>query len=96
MELDIDSISQHLLWKIHGLIMKHAPEVEEAIKRTIQNRESPKAAAKPPPKKKNKPMSSVDQERNIKVLEQKLGTYQRAISSGSHSQEPVMRSKFKS
>ncbi|KAH7351161.1 hypothetical protein BKA65DRAFT_525384 [Rhexocercosporidium sp. MPI-PUGE-AT-0058] len=88
LELDIDSISQHLLWKIHGLIMKHAPEVEEAIRKTIQNRESPKAAAKPPPKKKNKPMSSVDQERNIKVLEQKLGNYR--ASSGSHSQEPVL------
>ncbi|KAH9212129.1 hypothetical protein DL95DRAFT_179825 [Leptodontidium sp. 2 PMI_412] len=88
LELDIDSISQNLLWKIHGLIMKHAPEVEEAIRKTIQNRESPKAAAKPPPKKKNKPMSSVDQERNIKVLEQKLGNYR--ASSGSHSQEPVL------
>lgn len=72
--------------------MKHAPEVEEAIRKTIQNRESPKAAAKPPPKKKNKPMSSVDQERNIKVLEQKLGNYR--ASSGSHSQEPVLPSKF--
>merc|ERR1711964_747442 len=75
LELDIDSISQGLLWKIHGLIMKHAPEVEDAIRKTIQGRESPKTTAKPPPKKKNKPMSSVDQEHHIKVLEQKLGTY---------------------
>ncbi|KAH7399924.1 hypothetical protein BKA64DRAFT_642081 [Cadophora sp. MPI-SDFR-AT-0126] len=89
LELDIDSISQGLLWKIHGLIMKHAPEVEDAIRKTIQGRESPKTAAKPPPKRKNKPMSSVDQEHHIKVLEQKLGTYQRQ-SSGSHSQEPVL------
>lgn len=95
LELDIDSISQGLLWKIHGLIMKHAPEVEDAIRKTIQGRESPKTTAKPPPKKKNKPMSSVDQEHHIKVLEQKLGTY-RGQSSGSHSQEPVLPSKFNS
>ena len=50
LELDIDSISQGLLWKIHGLIMKHAPEVEDAIRKTIQGRESPKTTAKPPPK----------------------------------------------
>ncbi|KAL2071262.1 hypothetical protein VTL71DRAFT_12497 [Oculimacula yallundae] len=90
LELDIDSISQSLLWKIHGLIMKHAPEVEASIKKAIQARESPKAPAKPPPKKKNKPMSSVDQERNISILQEKMGTLQQRQASGSRSQEPAV------
>ncbi len=92
MELDIDLISVPLLWKIHGLIMKYAPEIQDTIKKSLQDRESPRAVAKPAPKKKNKPMSSADQERNIKALQDKLGDYSRA-SSGSHSQEPVMPSR---
>ncbi|CAL3968472.1 unnamed protein product [Diplocarpon coronariae] len=92
LELDIDVISQPLLWKIYNLIMEHNPEVEKAVKATMQQRESPRVVAKQPARpKKNKPMSKVDQERNIKALQQKLGTYERA-SSGSHSQEPVMQS----
>ncbi|PBP20399.1 transcription regulator [Diplocarpon rosae] len=92
LELDIDVISQPLLWKIYNLVMEHNPEVEKAVKATMQQRESPRVVAKPPPRpKKNKPMSKIDQERNIKALQQKLGTYERA-SSGSHSQEPVMQS----
>ncbi|XMA07754.1 hypothetical protein WAI453_000545 [Rhynchosporium graminicola] len=89
LELDIDSISPNLLWKIYGLIMKHSPEVEASIRKSIQARESPKAPAKPPPKKKNKPMSSFDQERNISILQQKMGTLERQ-TSGSRSQEPTV------
>lgn len=91
LELDIDVISVPLLWKIYNLIMQHNPEVQESVKRTMEERESPRVVAKPAPRKKNKPMSKDDQERNIKTLQQKLGTYERA-SSGSQSQEPVLQS----
>ncbi|EKD15299.1 transcription regulator [Drepanopeziza brunnea f. sp. 'multigermtubi' MB_m1] len=91
LELDIDVISLELLWEIYHLIMHHRPEVLETVKSAMQERESPRVVAKAAPtKKKNKPMSKEAQEQNIKALQQKLGTYERA-SSGSHSQEPVLQ-----
>lgn len=92
LELDIDVISVPLLWKIYDLIMKYSPEVEAEVKQQLQAKEAPRSMAKPVQKKKNKPMSSADQERKIEMLQKNLNAYERT-SSGSHSQEPVMPCK---
>ncbi|KUJ18201.1 Bromodomain-containing protein [Mollisia scopiformis] len=88
LELDIDVISVPLLWKIHGLIMQYAPDVQEGIKKSMaadsHPKPPPKAAA---PKKKNKPMSKYEQERNIDALSKTLHAYDRQTSG---SQEPVL------
>jgi len=71
--------------------MEHAPEVQEQVKRQMQERESPRALAKPPPpKKKNKPMSKTEQESKIAALKDKKDLFERH-SSGS--QEPPLPSK---
>ncbi|KAE8452864.1 hypothetical protein EG329_013136 [Mollisiaceae sp. DMI_Dod_QoI] len=86
LELDIDVISVPLLWKIHGLIMKYAPNVQEDIRKSMVS-DNPKPQTKAAPKKKNKPMSKYEQERNIDALNKTLENYER---HGSGSQEPVM------
>lgn len=88
LELDIDVISVPLLWKIHGLIMKYAPGVQDDIKKSMAQ-DNPKPQPKAAPKKKNKPMSKFEQERNIDALQQTLQNYGQATSS----EEPVMPSK---
>jgi len=90
LELDIDLISTPLLWKIHGLILQYAPDVEAQIKKQFQEREPPRPVAKPATKKKNKPMNKHEQDRKIDQLRGSLNNFERQ-SSGS--QEPVMPSK---
>ncbi|RFU29786.1 hypothetical protein B7463_g6572, partial [Scytalidium lignicola] len=87
LELDIDLVTTPTLWKIYDLIMRHAPEVEAMVKKQMQEKEAPRALAKPPPKKKNKPMSKVEQERKIEHLKNSVQEFER---HGSGSQEPVM------
>jgi bromodomain-containing factor 1 len=87
LELDLDLISTPTLWKIHGLIMQYAPEVEATIKKQMRDRESPRAVSKPAPKKKNKPMSKSEQESKIQQLQKTAAEFERQ-SSGS--QEPVV------
>lgn len=86
LELDIDVISIPLLWKIHGLIMRYAPNVQDDIKKSMAQ-DNPKPQPKTAPKKKNKPMSKFEQERNIDALQQTLQNYGQATSG---SEEPVM------
>jgi bromodomain-containing factor 1 len=90
LELDIDLISTPLLWKIHGLILQYAPDVEAQIKKQFQEREPPRPVAKPATKKKNKPMNKHEQDRKIDQLRGSLNNFERQ-SSGS--QEPVIPSK---
>jgi bromodomain-containing factor 1 len=92
LELDIDQITVPTLWKIHGLIMQHAPEVEAQVKRTLAERDAPRAPAKPAPRKKNKPMSKTEQERKIEQLKSSVQEFER---QGSGSQEPVLPSKWR-
>lgn len=89
--MDIDAVSPSTLWKIYDLVMKHAPEVEDEVRNSLGQKEPPRELAKPPPKKKNKPMGKNEQERKIAHLENTLGEFQR---HGSGSQEPVMPSEF--
>ncbi len=69
--------------------MQYAPEVEATIKKQMRERESPRAVAKPAPKKKNKPMSKSEQESKIAQLRQTALAFERH-SSGS--QEPPLPS----
>jgi bromodomain-containing factor 1 len=71
--------------------MQYAPEVEATIKKQMRERESPRAVAKPAPKKKNKPMSKSEQESKIQQLQKTALEFERQ-SSGS--QEPVIPSIF--
>ena len=69
--------------------MKHAPEVEAEARAMMEEKEeeAPRATlAKPPAKKKNKPMSKSEQERKIEQLEQINKTFERHASG---SQEPM-------
>jgi len=88
--LDIDVISQPTLWKIYDLVTKYAPEVEQNLRKAMQEKESPRAVAKPATKKKNKPMSKHEQERNIEKLRNQMEQFER---QGSGSQEPVLPSE---
>ncbi|KAH8687708.1 hypothetical protein BGZ60DRAFT_522358 [Tricladium varicosporioides] len=88
LELDIDQVSTPTLWRIHGLIMHHAPEVDAQVRKQFAERETPRALAKPPAKKKNKPMSKTEQERKISQLTANLDNFARQASG---SQEPVMQ-----
>lgn len=84
-------ISPGTLWKIHALILKHAPEVEAEIKKSMMEKESPRTLAKPAPKKKNKPMSKTEQERKIEQLRNSMQEFER---HNSGSQEPVLPSRL--
>ncbi|CAG8979150.1 hypothetical protein HYALB_00000284 [Hymenoscyphus albidus] len=75
LELDIDVISMPVLWQIHAMIMEHAPEVEATVRARFAEREGPRTLAKPAPKKKNKPMSKHEQERNIQHLRKELQSF---------------------
>jgi bromodomain-containing factor 1 len=86
-ELDIESISRPLLWRIYDLVMEHLPYVEEQVRAAMAEKDAPRAPAKPAPKKKNKPMSKEEQERKIKGLQEKMSDFQR---HASNSQEPVI------
>ncbi|KAI6250276.1 Bromodomain-containing factor [Erysiphe necator] len=69
MELDIDSISEGILWQIHAMIMKHVPHLEGQIRESMSSEpRQPARSAKPAPKRKNKPMSKHEQERKIEAL----------------------------
>lgn len=59
----------------------------------MQEKEAPRSLAKPPAKKKNKPMSKVEQERKIEYLKNSVQEFER---HGSGSQEPVIPSKLMS
>jgi bromodomain-containing factor 1 len=67
--------------------MEHAPEVEAGLRQVQDERETPRAVAKPPQKKKNKPMSKSEQERKIEHLTRVQREFQQ--KQGSGSQEPV-------
>lgn len=89
--MDIDLVSTPTLWKIYNLIIIHAPEVERDVRAAMNERDNPpRVSAKPAPKKKNKPMSKNEQERNIQHLKNSVQAFER---QGSGSQEPVIPSE---
>ncbi|KAA8565386.1 hypothetical protein MFRU_045g00730 [Monilinia fructicola] len=88
MELEIESITPQLLWKIYDAIHEHLPQIEANVRASFQDKkEEPRVAQKPAQKKKNKPMSKVEQERKIALLKEKVQDFSRG--AGSTSQEPI-------
>ncbi|ESZ92882.1 hypothetical protein SBOR_6745 [Sclerotinia borealis F-4128] len=88
MELDIESVATHILWKIYEAIHQHLPDVVASVRDAHQDKkEEPRVAAKPAQKKKNKPMSKTEQERKIAMLKEKVQEFSRP--PGSASQEPI-------
>jgi bromodomain-containing factor 1 len=75
------------------LISRHAPHIEEGIAKGIKDEPSIREAAKPAPKKKNKPMTKSEQERKLEHIGKQMEEFQK---QGSQSQEPVMPSKLSS
>lgn len=72
--------------------MIHCPEVDTDMRKSFEARDTPRELAKPPTKKKNKPMSKSEQEQKIELLKSREREF--ANRQGSGSQEPVMPSKF--
>lgn len=90
LELDIDSISTPVLWKIYELITRYLPHVEENIRANMEPAEAPRVAARPAVKKKSKPMSRAEQERSLAHIEGQMNSLKK---TASQSQEPIMPSK---
>jgi bromodomain-containing factor 1 len=90
LELDIETVSSTLLWHIYDMVMKYSPEVHEAQKKSMEEKLPARTLAKPAQKKKNKPMSKNEQERNIEHLENLTAQFER---QNSGSTEPI-RSEF--
>lgn len=88
MELDVDALLPHTMWKFYDAVCEYCPEAVARVKArwAQQNQEEPRVAANPAPKKKNKPMSKVEQERKIALLREKMQSFKGA---GSASQEPI-------
>lgn len=93
MELDIETISVPLLWRIYNLVIKHSPSQLKVVRERMTQRSSPEELARPAPKKKNKPMTKYEQEAKIERLKNQMAGFQAGVGSGSE-QEPIMQSKF--
>ncbi|KAI9644250.1 transcription initiation at TATA-containing promoter protein [Ciborinia camelliae] len=88
MELDIELVPTHILWKLYEAVHQNLPHIEAALREARQDKqEEPRVAAKPAQKKKNKPMSKMEQERKIQLLKDKVQDFNRG--QGSASQEPI-------
>ena len=87
-ELDIDVVSQPSLWKIYNYVLEYAPDAVDEARAMLDDKddEPPTKLAKPPAKKKNKPMSKNEQEAKIEQLE---GTLKNFETRASGSQEPM-------
>lgn len=87
MELDIELIATHILWKTYDLIVQYCPEVVANVREAHQDtKQESRIPAKPVTKKKNKPMSKNEQERKIAQLKEKVQVFK---AVGSPSQEPI-------
>lgn len=73
------------------MVLRYVPHVDDEIRQQFTQRDpAPRELAKPPSKKKNKPMSKSEQEQKIELLKQRQNEFERQASG---SQEPVP-SKF--
>ena len=71
LELDIDELSNEVLHKLLTFVRKHAPRPEDSpVPRTVAT-----APSGPTTKKKNKPMSSYEQEAQISAMRNKLSAF---------------------
>ena len=83
MELDIDELSDEVLYKLFQFVQKYAPG-ESTIKEPKASRPKAHQETRAPAKaKKNKPMNKLEQEARINELQSKLKSYQNQGSGES-------------
>ena len=78
-ELDIDELSNDVLYKLLGFVRKYAPRPTDSPPRQA----APSAPAAPSRPKKNKPMSKNEQESKIQEIRSKLSGFQNPGSDES-------------
>ena len=78
-ELDIDELSNDVLYKLLGFVRKYAPRPEDSPPRHV----APSTLAAPSRPKKNKPMSKTEQEAKIEEIRGKLSGFQNPGSDES-------------
>ncbi|KAL9100408.1 MAG: hypothetical protein Q9187_009367 [Circinaria calcarea] len=78
-ELDIDELSNEVLYKLLGFVRKYAPRPNDSPPRHV----APPAPAAPSRPKKNKPMSKNEQEAKIQEIRGKLSGFQNPGSDES-------------
>ncbi|KAI5799988.1 Bromodomain-containing protein [Geopyxis carbonaria] len=79
-ELDIDELDPHTLYKLYNYVSKHAPEVPQSYvpppPPPPPTHQEPKTKTKAGPKgRKNKPMSAAEQEQKIMDLQSRLQNF---------------------
>jgi len=72
LELDIDELSDEVLWKLLQFVRKHVPRAEDSS----PARPPPAASSAAPTRKKNKPMSKHEQEARIAQVQNGLYAFQ--------------------
>ena len=78
-ELDIDELSNDVLYKLLGFVRKYAPRPDDSPPRQT----AASSSAAPARPKKNKPMSKHEQEANIELFRGKLSAFQNPGSDES-------------
>lgn len=79
LELDIDELSDEVLWKLLQFVRKHVPRAEDSS----PQRPPPAASSAAPTRKKNKPMSKHEQEARIAQVQSGLSAFQNPGSAPS-------------
>ena len=88
-ELDIDELSNDVLFKLLGFVRKYAPRPDDSPPARQPPAPAPVQASHP---KKNKPMSKNEQESRIREIQSKLSKFESAGSD--QSPEPGECSKL--
>ncbi|KAL9129827.1 MAG: hypothetical protein Q9217_001825 [Psora testacea] len=79
LELDIDELSNDVLYKLLVFVRKHAPRADDSPVRPVAS-----SSSAAPARKKNKPMSKHEQEARIAQVQSGLSAFQKGASSGSY------------
>ena len=82
LELDIDELDNNVLYKLLQFVRRHAPRPDDSPLQAASN-----STAAAPSRKKNKPMSKIEQEARIAQVQSNLSTFQR----GSSCELPMVR-----
>ena len=78
LELDIDELSNDVLYKLLVFVRKHAPRADDSPVRPVAS-----SSSAAPARKKNKPMSKHEQEARIAQVQSGLSAFQKGASSGA-------------
>ena len=78
LELDIDELSNDVLYKLLGFVRKHAPRADDSPVRPVAS-----GSTAAPTRKKNKPMSKHEQEARIAQVQSGLSAFQKGGTQNS-------------